>query len=407
MRLNAPRAAWRFLKRPRVQDALLAGLVLFLDGSAMLAAHWGDPRAQIAGVAITSAGCLALLLRRSRPVTVVMITLALDLTGVVIGVDGPTTTPGVVALYSAGRYAPNRAAWLLGVAGWGTYLLGAVLVISRVPGNPTFATLTPFLFVGLGQLIRLRSELRQRGQREAAENAVRAERRRIARELHDVVAHHISVITVLMGAARTTVPADPGKAQETLLTAERTARAAMAEMRQLLHVLRAEDGAEPENQAGVGVSGLPELIEQAASAGLPARLEVTGDALALPSAVDHAIYRIIQESLTNTRKHARGARSSVRLTYLPDAVEVEVLDDGLGAEAPPTGGFGLGGMAERVALSGGELRTGPRREGGFGVHARFPLPGAASPENGGPAGGVNPYRLPGAANPGAGAQPGA
>ncbi|MFC7645866.1 sensor histidine kinase [Streptosporangium lutulentum] len=206
---------------------------------------------------------------------------------------------------------------------------------------------------------------------------MRAERHRIARELHDVVAHHISVITVLMGAARTTVLADPGKAQETLLTAERTARAAMAEMRQLLHVLRAEDGAEPENQAGIGTSALPELVEQAARAGLPARLEVTGDAVALPSAVDHAIYRIVQESLTNTRKHARGARSSVRLAYLPDAVEVEVLDDGPGAEAPPTGGFGLGGMAERVALSGGELRTGPRQEGGFGVHARFPLPGAA------------------------------
>ncbi|MEV6861177.1 histidine kinase [Streptosporangium subroseum] len=378
MRLHAPRAAWRFLKRPRVQDTLLAGLVLSLEGSAMLAAHRGDPRDQIVGVVIVSAGCLALLLRRSRPVIVVAIALALDLAGVVAGVDGPGTTPGIVALYSAGRHASNRPAWLLAVAAWGAYLLGTALVVPQPPGNQAFAVLTPFLFVGLGQYIRFRGELRRRGQREAAENAVRAERRRIARELHDVVAHHISVITVLMGAARTTVPADPGKAQETLLTAERTARTAMAEMRRLLHVLRAEDGEQPENQAGVGAAALPELVRQAASAGLPARLEVTGEAVALPSVVDHAIYRIVQESLTNTRRHARGARSSVRLTYLPDAVEVEVLDDGLGAKAAPGGGFGLVGMAERVALSGGELRTGPRREGGFGVHARFPLPGAAS-----------------------------
>ncbi|SNS91531.1 Histidine kinase [Streptosporangium subroseum] len=378
MRLHAPRAAWRFLKRPRVQDALLAGLVLLLEGSAMLRSHLGDPRGQIIGGAIAAAGCLALLARRSRPAAVVMVTLALDLAGVAAGVDGPGTTPGVVALYSAGRHAPNRTAWLLAGAGACTYLTGMVLVVPPLPGNQTVPVLGAFIYVGLGQYIRFRGELRQRGQREAAENAVRAERRRIARELHDVVAHHISVITVLMGAARTTVPADPGKAQETLLTAERTARTAMTEMRRLLHVLRAEDGEQPENQAGVGAAALPELVRQAASAGLPARLEVTGEAVALPSVVDHAIYRIVQESLTNTRRHARGARSSVRLTYLPDAVEVEVLDDGLGARAAPGGGFGLVGMAERVALSGGELRTGPRREGGFGVHARFPLPGAAS-----------------------------
>jgi signal transduction histidine kinase len=157
-------------------------------------------------------------------------------------------------------------------------------------------------------------------------------------------------------------------------------------MRQLLHVLRAEDGDEPENHANVGTAALPALVEQASRSGVPARLDVAGDPVPLPAAIDHAVYRIVQESLTNTRKHAPGARASVRLAYLGEAVEVEVVDDGSGGpgrtgdDAP---GYGLGGMAERVALCGGQLQTGRRPEGGFRVHARIPLPaetGASLPE---------------------------
>ena len=209
---------------------------------------------------------------------------------------------------------------------------------------------------------------------ERARRTLLEERARIARELHDVVAHHITVINVLVGAARTTMTDDPGRAQEVLVTAERTAREAMTEMRQLLHVLRAEEAEASENHAEVGTANLPGLVEQASRSGVPARLEVTGTAVPLPTAVDHAIYRIVQEALTNTRKHAPGARASIRLSYLGDAVEVEVLDDG-SANPVDDGvpGYGLGGMAERVALCGGELQTGRRPEGGFRVYARIPV----------------------------------
>jgi signal transduction histidine kinase len=207
---------------------------------------------------------------------------------------------------------------------------------------------------------------------------VHAERRRIARELHDVVAHHISVMNVLVGAARTTMSLDPARAEEVLATTEQTAREAMAEMRQLLAVLRADDEDEPTPQART--AQLPTLVARTCEAGLPTQLRVTGDSRPLPAAADLAVYRIVQEALTNTRKHTQGASAQVRLSYQDGAVEVEVLDDGgtagHGTALSPGGGYGLSGMAERVALCGGALQAGPRERGGFRVHARLPLPAA-------------------------------
>jgi len=265
--------------------------------------------------------------------------------------------------------------WVGVTAGAAAVGYGALAAFAAGPG-PSIgpAVALPLIPVVVGELFRQRYELRERRMAERAERAVRAERQRIARELHDVVAHHITVINVLVGAARTTMTDDPGRAQEVLVTAERTAREAMTEMRQLLHVLRAEEAEASENHAEVGTANLPGLVEQASRSGVPARLEVTGTAVPLPTAVDHAIYRIVQEALTNTRKHAPGARASIRLSYLGDAVEVEVLDDG-SANPVDDGvpGYGLGGMAERVALCGGELQTGRRPEGGFRVYARIPV----------------------------------
>ncbi|MEU7989987.1 histidine kinase [Streptosporangium canum] len=215
--------------------------------------------------------------------------------------------------------------------------------------------------VGVGQFVRLRTELNERSRQEAA--AVRAERRRIARELHDVVAHHITVINALVGGARATLPPGQDVTKNALKSAEQTARQAMSEMRRLLDVLRIDGNEAPDAATGVSAERLPVLIEEARSSGLPASLTVTGEPVELPAAVDHAVYRIVQEALTNTRKHAVSARADVRLAYEPAAVEVEVIDDGLAKEAGAPG-FGLAGMAERVALCGGRLTTGPRPEGG-------------------------------------------
>ncbi|GIH76326.1 sensor histidine kinase [Planobispora longispora] len=376
------RRAWQTLRRPAVLDGALAVLVGVAEVTAVRALLPAGHPDRGLSVAIAAAGAVPLIVRRNHPVAVALATLALDLLHTLLGLGDPATLPSVIGLYSLGRHAAGRTVWIIAAAASLSYLAVYQLQSGEIPGNVSVPVLSPFLVVGLGQFLRLRGELRKRGQEQAAEAAVRAERRRIARELHDVVAHHISVINVMVGAGRTTMTTDPRRAQEALVTAERTAREAMAEMRQLLHVLRAEDGDEPDNHAGVGAEALPDLVARVDGAGPPVGLEVTGEAVPLPAAVDHAVYRIVQEALTNTRKHADGARVSVRLAYLSGAVEVEVLDDGLGRRggtAQTGSGFGLGGMAERVALCGGRLQTGPRPEGGFRVHAWIPVPAVQDP----------------------------
>ncbi|MBB6346624.1 sensor histidine kinase [Nonomuraea muscovyensis] len=375
-------AAWRFFRRPRVFDTTL---VIVLAGAplvgmiAMLAQGYPQPAAASAQFAQFAISVLPLLVRRRHPVAAAAAVTALDVFGLLTGIISATNVPITIALYSVGRYLAGRTAVIVAVAASVVYNVAFHLSIETTGGPIAWVpNLVSFLvFTGLGQLVRVRAELRERGRREAAEEAVRAERRRIARELHDVVAHHLSVINALVGGARATLPPGHEVTREALTGAEGTARQALTEMRQLLDVLRADGGEGDGAATGVGTSRLPALLEEARTAGLPATLTVAGEAVALPTAVDHAVYRIVQEALTNTRKHAPGARAGVVLTYRPEAVEVEVVDDGVPEQAvrqpaaPP--GFGLGGMAERVALCGGELQTGPRAEGGFRVRARIPL----------------------------------
>ncbi|MFG1681016.1 sensor histidine kinase [Nonomuraea sp. NPDC049269] len=396
-------AAWRFFKRPRVFDTTLVAVLAIGAGIGLYSTlRSGYPDvAQGAGLFILCT--FPLLLRRSRPIAVAAIESVADVFGMTAGILPNNSLTSMIAFYSVGRYTPGRTAAL--TAAGGSVVYGVATFLTRPEAGSWIAGMIyPLITIGVGQFVRMRAELRERGRREAAESAVRAERRRIARELHDVVAHHISVINVLVGGARATLPPSEDVALDALAGAERTARQALAEMRELLNVLRADDpirtgdmlttdgllraggvlttdglhraegGADA--ATGVGAARLPALVQEAETAGLPASLTVTGEPVTLPAAVDHAVYRIVQEALTNTRKHASGARASVRLAYGSEAVEVEVIDDGLPAptgRTAPAPGFGLDGMAERVALCGGLLRTGPRLEGGFVVHARIPL----------------------------------
>ncbi|PRX61287.1 signal transduction histidine kinase [Nonomuraea fuscirosea] len=316
-------------------------------------------------------GTALLLTRRRHPVPTVALVLAVDAVFILSGIVTNTNFPTLIALYSVGRYTSGRTTAITSAA---AYVAAAAIMTFGMEGQGLWlvSLFTVGAAVGLGQLVRLRAELKDRGLREAADAAVRAERRRIARELHDVVAHHITVINALVGGARATLPPEQEVSRNALESAEQTARQAMSEMRRLLDVLRADGQEGPDAATGVGAERLPALIKEARSAGLPASLTVTGEPVELPATVDHAVYRIVQEALTNTRKHAVSARASVLLAYEPAAVEVEVLDDGLKKDQG-TPGFGLGGMAERVALCGGQLSTGPRLEGGFRVHARLPL----------------------------------
>jgi signal transduction histidine kinase len=203
-----------------------------------------------------------------------------------------------------------------------------------------------------------------------AEQAAAAERARIARELHDIIAHHLSVVVLHAAGARASGHTDA----ETLEEIEHSGRQALTETRRLLGVLR-----EPDQQSGrapqPGISELPALVGSLRAAGLAVNLSIDGDNTALPPAVNVSAYRIVQEALTNVLRHAGAARAEVTVGCAGTAVTIEVTDDGPGNPAPaaPTGGQGLAGMRERVALFGGDLQAGPRPGGGFTVCARLPV----------------------------------
>jgi len=211
-----------------------------------------------------------------------------------------------------------------------------------------------------------------------ADRAVAEERRRIARELHDIVAHHITTMQLMAGGARANL-ADPEVVRDALITLESSGRLALREMRQLLDVLRAgdePDAAPPAPQPGA--DDLDRLVDDSRMAGLPTELTVHGAPRPLPPTLGLTVFRIVQEALTNARKYAGpAARATVRLTYRQDAVEVSVRDDGAGHPAghgaAESGGHGLIGMRERVTLHGGSLTCGPHPDGGFAVLAELPL----------------------------------
>jgi len=209
----------------------------------------------------------------------------------------------------------------------------------------------------------------QREQEQRAALAVAAERARISRELHDVVAHGVSVMVVQAQAAEAALDNEPGTARVAIGHVIDTGRASLAEMRRVLSVIRTEPGLAPPP----GVNALPALIDQVRGAGTPVSLVIDGEPVGLSAAVDLSAYRIVQEALTNTRRHAgAGAHATVRLAYQPDLLEIEVADDGNGT-ADRKRGNGLRGIFERVGALGGHVDAGPRHSGGFGVHAVLPI----------------------------------
>ncbi len=358
----------RILRGQRLADVLPASSVWAFQ--TVFAVAVDVPLPVLVAVGALASGTL--LWRRERPCAVVVVTMACHLVTIATGQITWVAPAAVCALYSAGRYGAPRRAWIAAVAADLAVTVTVAVHALAAGTRPSAGTLGAVAAVGLGRLMRLRRELSDRSRAEQAREAVRAERRRIAREMHDVVAHHISTMNLLVGAARTTMTRDPEQAQGTLLTAERTGREAMAEMRRLLHVLRADDPPD-KHFAGYGAAALPDLIAGVRDAGLSVEMRVRGDPVELETATDHALYRIVQEALTNVRKHAGGARASVRIAYTSGKVEVTVRDDGPGA-AVGGDGFGLAGMAERAAACGGCLRAAPRPEGGFEVHACLPSP---------------------------------
>jgi signal transduction histidine kinase len=212
----------------------------------------------------------------------------------------------------------------------------------------------------------------ERSREVEARLAVAEERARIARELHDVVGHSVSVMTVQAAAARRQLLPEQERPREALLVVERTGREALAEMRRMVDVLRRPEEA-PALAPQPSLEYLDKLVEQAAEAGLRVELHVQGDPVQLPAGVDLTAYRFVQEGLTNAIKHARAQRADVLVRYENGHVELTVSDDGRGGGDGPKGGHGLVGMRERVSVYGGELEAGPRPQGGFALRARIPL----------------------------------
>ncbi len=293
--------------------------------------------------------------------------------------------PLLVAAYSVARYADRRSA----DAGLVVAVAVLVVLLVRVPSLGTPANI-PFAFVPLAVVTAVGRGLRRRELSHAVlaleagrlaedratwvREAVAVERARIARELHDVVAHCVSVMVIQAGAAEDLLDRDPQAAREPLREVQATGQEAVAELGHLLGLLRGD--AQPDDRRPQpGVAQLPELVAQVREAGLAAGFEIEGRAHDLPPGIDVTLYRLAQEALTNVLKHARGARATVVLRYGEEAVALSVHDDGgsssVGRDRPP--GHGLIGMRERVALFGGTLAAGPREGRGWAVDAVLPL----------------------------------
>ena len=288
----------------------------------------------------------------------------------------------LLALFSVAAYADARRAAL------GAAIAAALVVpemiakltagdsLSELPGP--FVALAAVWLGGRGiarrraeaeRLSDLAVELEQRNEADARA-AVGAERARIARELHDVVAHAVSVIVVQAQAAGRVLEGEHASARESLHAIESTARTALVEMRRLLEMLRAEDG-DPDLAPQPSLEQLDVLVTQVREAGLEVDLRIEGEQRPVPAGVDLSAFRIVQEALTNTLKHAGPAHALVTVRYGPDEIEVEVVDDGTTA-GPPGRGHGLPGMRERAAVVGGRVETGPRAGRGYAVRASLP-----------------------------------
>ena len=224
------------------------------------------------------------------------------------------------------------------------------------------------------EIAELRATQAERERDAATRIAVAEERARIARELHDIVAHAMSVMVLQVGAVRHQLPASLAEDGAALRGVEETGRNALAEMRRLLSAMRT-DGEQGELAPQPGLDRLEALLDEVRRAGLPVELHVEGEARPLPRALDLSAYRIVQEGLTNVRKHAQATRADVTLEYSPEDVRIEIRDDGRGASVNESPGYGLVGVRERVKIYGGEMTTGMANGGGYILSTRLPLRG--------------------------------
>ena len=285
-----------------------------------------------------------------------------------------------VAIYNAAAYGRHRRWTLVSLP-----VVAALLVVlfqnAALPSLPNawvgVLVLLPVGVAGAG--IRARRQRDERDRRlqqlergQTLRAAVGQERAQIARELHDVVTHHVSMMVIQAGAARTVLAAAPDDAREAIQAVETSGRTALLELRGVLGALTA--GAQPELAPLPGLGAVPELVARMRATGMPVDYRIVGEPRPLPQGVELTAYRIVQEALTNTLKHAAGASASVTVEYAPDHLDIEITDDGSAGDVNASGaGHGLTGLRERISIHGGSLHAGRRLVGGYRVHATLPL----------------------------------
>ena len=368
--------------RPEVRDGLFAGGIVAWG----LVEIYAQDETASAALRLTAGllvSAIPILFRRRYPLAaVVMVVAALPLSGDLYDETIAIFAAMLTVLFSVAVYADLRRA----VAGLVLVLVafGAGVAADGKPEDILFvAVIAGPLWAG-GRLVRAnkrtadamadRAAIAEREREERARAAVAEERTRIARELHDVVAHSISVMVVQAGAERRALGDERPETSEVLQTIEQTGRGTLAEMRRLLGMLRRSDD-ELELAPQPSMEHIDRLVEQVREAGLPVNLDVEGDRVPLAPGVDLSAYRIVQEALTNALKHAGPASARVTVRYGRDDLELEIVDDGSGVATGNGDGSGHGliGMRERVHLFGGNIAAGARREGGYAVRARLPI----------------------------------
>jgi signal transduction histidine kinase len=347
------------------------------------------------GFILLSASGLVLVVRRRWPAPVFITTALISLAYFTVGFsDGPGWLGLFVAIYTLTAYGDGRRS--LALAGAGITVLATGWLIAAADIEPAaaigwvfFRIAVSIMAAALGESVRSRrvvaaealerARQAERTREEEARARVGAERLRIAREVHDTVAHAIAIINVQAGVTAYLLDQRPDRAREALVTIEQTSAQALHEMRAVLGVLRDSDNGRVPHP---GLGQVNELAAMAREAGLDVKLDVGSSPPPLPSAVDHTAYRILQESITNVIRHVGPTRVTVALDYGTDALEVRVTDEGgrdaagddaAGLRPPAEPGRGIVGMRERCGLLGGELTAGPRPSGGFEVKARLPL----------------------------------
>jgi signal transduction histidine kinase len=381
---NAIRSLGR--RYPIAIDLALVGGILLLTVPDVV----NDRRHRGAVIVFTIALVVPLLWRQRRPVPVFLLLASVAFAQWLFDVKVIADAALLIALYTVALHESRRRALLAAAV----LELGALLVVLRWSEDGWFR---PFVGLSalamtagvLGTSVRHRrallASLEDRATRLELERdqqgllAAAAERARIAREMHDIVAHNLTVMIALADGAVFAAERAPEKATTAMETVSATGRQALTEMRRLLGVLR-EDEVEAVLEPQPGVPQIDQLVEQVRAAGLPVTLEVAGDGRSLPAGAQLTVFRLVQEALTNTLKHAgASAVARVRLRYAGDGIDVEVTDTGRGARAGAPGGQGLEGMRERAAVYAGTVEAGPRSGGGWRVHAHLWLEQSAAP----------------------------